>query len=140
MKRLIIILLSLAFSACNQTKYNNESGSGDIIKITDVKNVARQIIKKKHNKDVVIYDVSDKMKIWSEHAYALNVYRNNENQTTKFIYLSEHSFEKMSYRWISDTTLFYKLFNSTNKLSYSFTYNAGKLCFNRIDSINNVPQ
>ena len=139
MKRLLFILL-LGCLASNQTTEVPKQGIKDIIEETPMLKVSNSSLKPDH-----LYDMN---------VLRSSLVRNGEKLQTYFVtaYFSKNSnasfgsccddfYDKVQYTWANDTMLKFKIFNSKNNLSSSYTlisYSNGNLSL-QTDSINGVP-
>lgn len=139
MKQLFFMLLFACF-ACNQPTEVPKQGIKDILEETPVLKVSNSTLKPDH-----LYDMN---------VLRSSLVRNGEKLQTYFVtaYFSKNSnasfgsccddfYDKVQYTWANDTVLKFKIFNSKNNLSSSYTlicYSNGRLSM-QTDSINGVP-
>ncbi len=128
MKSKLIFIIGMLLFACGSNTTDYTYGTEKIIDIVDKhKYFLEQRLKGHKTKDVEIYKI-DPAKITNmKYAYATVTYRfeNNEDQPV-FIYAVEDMFDKAVYKWINDSTLKVKMYNSSNNLSSSFCQRFGK--------------
>jgi hypothetical protein len=138
MKKLLFILLFTCF-ACNQPKEYPKLGTKNILKLTSLNKIIKTPVGIKQKYGINIYSTHFEYKNEMTYSYDVRVYCENAD-FGGFIYGDVILYDKVYYCWENDSLLKFRLFNSINNRSKSFTYS----CFKEnhtmgIDSINGVP-
>ncbi len=119
----------LLFSACSSNTAKYAYGSEKIIDIVDKHSYLESLLKGHKNKDVVIYKIDPCTETHMQQAYFTVTYRweNNELKDNKdFGIIVSEEFDKAMYKWVNDSTLKVKMYNSSNNLSFCFCQRLGK--------------
>lgn len=123
MKLNLILLLLILLCSCGPNSPENSKGTEKLIDIIDARYFFLNKFIFHKDKEVKIYYVGT-LHPNDNPNYGLYVYRKGIGQTGRFIFLGHYKYDKADYKWVNDTTLNFKLFNSFNHLSdnYTFTY------------------
>lgn len=124
--------------ACNQPMEYPKQGTKNVIRLSPWNRLVETPLGLDRLYGMNIYCTSQTAKGESR-VYFVKIYC-EYNDFGGFTYLDDNIYDKVFYRWENDSLLKFRLFNSGNNRSKSFTYS----CFkgNRsmgIDSINGVP-
>jgi hypothetical protein len=121
MKKLIIIL-GIIVCACNSNTKQKDRDGEKIIDIVDEHEYIKTKFEFHKDKEVRIFGSSYRMPESEFPNYALYIYRKGKGQAGKFIFWGHHKYDKAAYKWANDSILNFRLFNSSNNLSDSYTY------------------
>jgi hypothetical protein len=117
MKTKLIFILTLFFFSCNPE---------NIEKVADIKmEFSTEQIDGHKVMDVEIYKMDSSFMNPMKQYYLLVVYRMTDSQVKgnkEFINECDNVYDKVKYKWVNDSTLKYKLFNSENNLFENFSY------------------
>jgi hypothetical protein len=134
MKQNLILILTILLCACGSNTNQKDSNTEKIINILDKHDYLKSKLEFHKDKEVKIYDVG-LLDPNDTQNYALYVYRKGVGQTGNFIFWAHNKYDKAAYKWVNDTTLKLRLFNSSNNFSDSYTYtyhrNGGEFGMNR---------
>jgi len=117
MKTKLIFILTLFFCSC---------APGNKEKVADIKvGFSTEQIDGYKDMDVEIYKMDSSFMNPMKQHYLLVVYRMTDSQVKgnkEFINECDNIYDKVKYKWVNDSTLKYKLFNSKNSLYENFSY------------------
>ena len=124
MKTKLMIILTVLLCACVSNSINKVGSKEKIINIIDKKYYFFNTFEFHKDKEVKIYDVGPLRPNDKYPNYGLYVYRKGVGQIGQFICWGHYKYDKATYKWLNDTALSIKMYNSINNLSdgYTFTY------------------
>lgn len=138
MKALSVLILIVILCACINKKAAIELNSEVTIDVTEINKYLNNLFEFHPDRQVKIYNVLSPSS--GKPAIALYVYRKRGDQPIQFIYETPNKYEKAVYKWANDSTVSFRLFNTTNRYSAHFTFSthySGSTL--QIDSLNNIP-
>ena len=121
MKINLIFLLTILLCACESNSTDKVVGKEKVISIIDKKYYFFNKFEFHQDKEVKIYEVGT-LHLNDNPNYGLYVYRKGIGQTGNFIFWGHNKYDKAEYKWLNDTTLNIKLFNSFNNFSDNYTF------------------
>ncbi len=125
MKTKILIIVIVLFSACNSGKSGIELNKEKVIDIINVDDISKHAFEIPKNGEVKIigYSTSDKNNPWE---YFLYIYKTGRDKNLNFSFKTNHPYQKAVYYWLNDSTLKFKIYNTTNSFYEKNTYTYGK--------------
>jgi hypothetical protein len=121
MKKYLIFILTILMCACSPNTRQKDSDTEKIINILDERDFVKKKFEFHKDKEVRIYGSTYRMEGSESPNYALRVYLKGK-QRGNFIFEGHDKYDKAALKWINDTTLIFRLFNSSNSLSESISY------------------
>jgi len=122
MKTKLIFILTILICACSSNTTQKDSDAEKIINLLDEHDYLKKKLEFHKDKEVRIYGSTYRMPGSESPNYALYIYRKGVGQTGRFIFWGHYKYDKAAYKWTNDSTLNFRLFNSSNSLSDSYTY------------------
>lgn len=122
MKARLILFLAILFYACSSNTTQKIIDQENIIDISYEHDYLKNKFQFHKDKEVRIYSSSSRMPGSEKPNYALYVYRKGVGQTGNFIFWGHYKYDKAAYKWANDSTLNFRLFNSSNNFSDNYTY------------------
>jgi len=122
MKQNLIFILIILLGACISNTKQKESETEKVIDILDEQDYLKKKLEFHKEKEVRIYGSKYRMPGSESPNYALYIYRKGVGQTGRFIFWGHYKYDKAAYIWANDSTLNFRLFDSSNGLSDSYTY------------------
>jgi hypothetical protein len=122
MKQNLIFILIILLGACSSNSKQKESETEKVIDILDEQDYLKRKLEIHKEKEVRIYGSTYRMPGSEFPNYGFNVYRKGIGPSRYLIFWGHNKYDKAAYKWINDTTLNIRLFNSSNNLSDNYTY------------------
>ena len=140
MKLKLILILIVLLSGCNNKKDAIELNKEVIIDITDKDKYLENLLEHRPDRQVKIYETKSPLTGSDKLAYYVKV---NSKKIDRLVFMgfeSEFKYTKAAYKWVNDSIVNFRVFNTTNRLSAHFTYLIeGTDVVMHKDSMNNVP-
>jgi len=122
MKQNLILILTILICACSSKTTQIFSDSEKTIDILDEHDYLKKRLEFHKDKEVRIYGPTYRMPGSESPNYALYIYRKGVGRTGNFIFWVHYEYDKAAYKWTNDSTLNFRLYNSSNNLSDNYTY------------------
>jgi len=122
MKTNLIFILTILLIACSSTTPHKDDDTESIINILNEQDYVKNKLEFHKDKEVRIYGSEYRMPGSELPNYALYVYLKGVGQRGRFIFWGHYKYDKAAYKWANDSTLNFRLFDSSNGLSDSYTY------------------
>ena len=122
MKTKLIFILTILLFACGSNTTQKGSDTEKIINILDEQDYIKKKLEFHKDKEVRIYGSKYRMEGSESPNYALYIYRKGVGRTGRFIFWGHYKYDKAAYKWANDSTLNFRLYDSSNGLYDTYTY------------------
>jgi len=142
MKLKLVLSLFVLLSACNYEKDAIELNTEVIIDVTEKNKYLENLLEHHPDRQVKIYTTKSSVTGPLNLVYTIYVFRKRSGQQTLMGFASPVIYNKAAYKWANDSTVNFRVFNTTNRLSEHYTYGTYGTqggAFLQTDSINRVP-
>ena len=139
MKLKLVLSLIILLSACDYEKDAIELNTEVIIDVIDMDKYLINLVENHPDRQVKIYKTQSRYNS-KVPQYALYVYRKRGDNRVSFEFGLGDEYNKTAYKWVNDSTLEFRMFNTINNVSAHYTYSTHGTSFSlRTDSVNYVP-